>query len=641
MPSIFETLLNQQSQNKRTADLNHILDSMNADKSMTRDTLFGTGNGTPGMVSNVGDPALTNQNRLLQYLYGNGDGTTGAFGGFNDLLSQFYNPSSVSSAYGGSDPYGQNIPGLQDVLKQMQTMLPQLQGQSSLASQVFSGGGWTPQSQASFDALSPIINGKTQGQQAQNGMAGNIFTSGGQNLNPLFQSYANAAQKGLSGTNPILDFASNGAQKIFGQGGQTGDTNAGISASKNLFANGGMTDPLNTLVGAGTGALSQNGLTPTGAQGETSALNVLNSGGRTPTTQGLQNTGLGLAQQPSLLPLDQVTSMARNEAGTAYQDNMEAARRQAISRGGGAASNVASGLQNQGLADYSDKGAQNQSDAVHKALIDQQGLQLQQAGLGAQMAQQGGALENSRLGTAGSTLTGLENVAANRFGTGGSFLSSANSGANANSNVGLDSLLGLTGLQSNRELGALGMAPGISNAGTNQAGTYGQLGLGSNAQNLQGLGLGNDMFNSAAQSQQAGINSQNNLIGTQGQYALGAGQLANSGANDFSNILNQILGGNLNAAGQGLNRTNSQFNSQNQGFSQQGNLLNFAGQQQNNSTNELQGLLGQLFPFLTGSTNNANTLAANNAHNGTNPWGSTISDLSSALPALLKTLGLG
>lgn len=640
MPSIFETLLNQQSKNKRTADLNTILNGMNADKSMTRDMLFGTGNGTPGMVSNIGDPALTNQNRLLQYLYGNGqDG--GGFGNLNDTLSQFYNPSSVSSAFGGNDPYGQNIPGLQDALKQMQGVLPQLQSQSSLASQVFSGGGWTPQSQASFDALSPIINGQTQGQQAQNGLAGQTFASGGQNLNPLFQSYAQAAQKGLSGTNPILDFASNGAQKIFGQGGQTGDTNAGIDASKNLFANGGMNAPLNTLVGAGTGALAQNGLTPTGAQGETSALNVLNSGGQTPTTQGLQKTGLGLAQQPSLLPMDQVTSMARNEAGTSYQNNMEGARRQALARGGGAGSNVASGLQNQGLADYSDTGSQLQSSAVQKALTDQQGLQLQQAGLGAQMAQQGGALENSRLGTAGSTLTGLENVAANRFGTGGSFLSSANSGANANSNVGLDSLLGLTGLQSNRELGALGMAPGISNAGTSQAGTYGQLGLGSNAQNLQGLGLGNDMFNSAAQSQQAGINSQNNLIGTQGQYALGAGNLANSGANDFESALNNIFGGNLSASNQGLNRTTGQFSAQNQGFNQQGNLLNFAGQQQNNSTDQLQGLLKQLFPFLNNSTAASNTLAEQNSHDATNPWGGTISDLTSALPALLKTLHLG
>lgn len=636
MPSIFETLLNQFAQHSRNEDFTKILNGQRADQSMSRDMLFGTGNGTPGMVSNIGDPALTNQNRLLQFLYGNGqDGTSGQFGALNDLIGQIYNPSSVSRAYGGSDPYGQNTPGLQQALQQFQDILPQLQGQSSLANQVFSGGGWTPQSQASFDALSPIINGQTQGQQAQNGLAGQTFASGGQNLNPLFQSYSQAAQKGLSGTNPILDFASNGAQKIFGQQGQTGDTNAGIDASKNLFANGGMTDPLNTLVGAGTGALSQNGLTPTGAQGETSALNVLNSGGKTATTQGLQKTGLGLAQQPSLLPMDQVAGMARNEAGTSYANNSEAARRQAISRGGGAGSNVASGLQNQGLADYSDRGSQLQSTAVQSALKDQQGLQLQQAGLGAQMAQQGGALENSRLGTAGSTLTGLENVAANRFGTGGSFLSSANSGANANSNVGLDSLLGLTGLQSGRELGSLGMAPSISNAGTQQAGTYGQLGLGSNAQNLDALQLGNNMFNSAAGTQQAGINSQNNLIGTQGQYALGAGNLANQGSNDIASIIQAMLGGNQTAASQGLARTNSQFSTQQQGIQNQGNQQNFAGTQQQDSTAQLQQLLGQLFPFLNGSTSAANTTAANNAHPATNPWGPALSDTAMQLAKML------
>lgn len=626
---IINQVLQHGAQQKRTADINQILNRQVGDYGLGRDLVFGTGNGTPGLFSNLADPALTDRNRQLQYLYGGDNG--GAFGSLNDLINGIYNPGSVSSAYGGADPYGQNIPGLQSVLEQLQGGLPQLQGQSALANQVFSGGGWTPQSQTSFDNLSSFFGGQNPQQQALGGMANNIFNSNGQSQNPLFQSILNSSAQGITGTNPLLQGAAAGANSIIGNQGQTGPTNAGIGAAQNLFANGGMTPALQSLLGVGSNVLSQNGLTPTGAQGESAALKVLNNGGATPTTNALQGRGVDLANRESLLPLDLATSMARNDAATTFQNNMEAARRQALSRGGGAGSTVASGLQNQGLADYSDRGAQTEAQAVRDTLDKQQQLQLQQAGLGAQMAQQGGNLENSRFGTAASTLGNLEDVASRRFSTGGNFITGASNAATNNASTGLGALQGLTGLQSQRELAALGLLPQISQTGTNQAGVYGNLYNASNAQNLDALGLGRNMYNDVLNSD-LGANSQyNNLIGTQGQYALGAGNLANAGQNDISGILQAILGGNLSASGQGLNRTNSAYNVLGQGIGSLQGQQNFSGRQQNNANSGLNSLLNTILQWSTGNGQRADVTAFQNAHPGENPWGPILGNLGSSL----------
>ncbi len=616
-----DTLLNKQSQGKRTADINNVINSYNQDYGLGRNLTFGTGNGQGGLYGPLADTSTGLMNRLNQYLYGNGtDGTTGQFGSVNDLINQIYNPKSVQSNYGGFDPYGQNIPGLQQGQQGLSSLLQSIQGQTGQAGNIFAGGGQTPQSQQSFGNLSNILQGFTPQQQALTGTANNLFNSGGQSSNPLWTSIMNAAAQGITGTSPVLNAAFQGAGNIMNAQGQTGPTNQGINAAMAMLANGGSNQGLNTLSNTGQNVLSQNGLTPTGAQGEQAALGIINNQGATPTTQGLQGLGLNLASQPSLIPQNLVASMARNEAGTAFQNNEEAARRQAISRGGGAGSNVASGLQNQGLAEYSDKGSQAEAQAVQQALTQQQQLQLQQAGMGANMAQAGGQLQNSNFNTGANTLGNLEGIAAQRFGQGGNFISNANSGANANNATGLNGLGNLAGLQSQRELSSLGLLPNIAQTGTNQAGTYGNLGIAGNAQNLQALGMGSDMYQSVLNSMLGGNNSYNNLIGTTGNYALGAGNLANQGSGLSQSILNSILQSSMGAANFGQGQAQNIYGTQGQGVTQQGNLLNFAGGQQTQGMNTTDNLLKTILTWAQGNGNAANSLAVQNANPALNPW---------------------
>ncbi len=540
-------LLNKQAAGKRTADLNEIINNQRRDYGLGRDTLFGTGGGSPGMFSNLADPSLTDMNRQLQYLYGGDQG--GAFGNLNDMIGRVYNQPSVNGSYGyegGFDPYGQNTPGLQQAMQGFGGLLPQMQGQSQLANQVFQGGGWTPQSQTSFDNLGQLMGGQGVEQQGMRNMANNIFGSNGQSQNPLWTSFMNASSQGIG--------------------------------------NGGMTDALGKMQDAGQFTLQSGGLTPTGAMGEQAALKVLQNEGSTPTTDRLQDIGLNLAGQPSLLPMNRVATMARDEAGTAYQNNMEAAQRNAQARGGGAGSNVFSGLQNQGMADYADKGAEMEAGAVRDALLKQQALQLQQAQMGGNMAQGGGTLQNNRFGTAADTLSSLEGVAANRFGTGGSLIDRA------------------------------------SGAATNRANVFGNLGLGSNAQNLQALGMGADMYGQNTNSMVGANNAYNNLIGTQGQYALGAGQLANQGSNSMADIIQAMMGGNLTAANQGLNRTGQYYDTQNSGLGALGKQQAFSAGQQKQGASQYGDIMNLMFPFMQRNGELGNASAWQNADPGTNPW---------------------
>src|SRR6185369_11998828 len=389
---LLQGFLNQGQRNKQKTAETQIADRQAQDYQLGRNQLFGTGNGAPGMISNIGHPSLANITRQLQALYGGDDG--GHFGRTDTANSQVFDPQNLlQSIMGGQfDHYGQNTPGLQEALSQFSSLLPQLQGQSGQANDIFSKGGVTPQSFDAGNMLSVLQQGTTAPQQQLNNMGNNIFGNNGESaLSGYFQNLATQGNN-----NPNLDFAQRGAQDIFSNAGQTGDTNSGIAAALQKLSNGGFTNALNGLSSTGLNVLSQNGLTPTGAQGEDAALKTINNGGATGTTDALQQIGVNLAAQPSLMPMDKVLNMARDQAGTNYQNNMEGAIRQAQARGGGAGSTVSNGLQNQGLADYSDKGAQAESKALQDALVQQQALQLKQQQQGSDTAVSGGALENNR-----------------------------------------------------------------------------------------------------------------------------------------------------------------------------------------------------------------------------------------------------
>lgn len=619
------TLLNSGAQGGRTNEINQLIQSLMMQFGQGQQGAFGqTGNSIYGPVK---DNALTGIDRSNQFLYGNEGDPGGALNRFNTGNQAMFDPSSLLQAFMGGqfDPYGQNIPGVSGALSQMGGLTSAMGGQNDIARQLFAGGGWTPQSQQFFDTISPMTQGQTLPQQGLTNMANNIFSSNGMSQNPLSSSFMNAAAQGITGSNPNLDFAQRGAQGIFSQGGQTGPTNQGIGQALGMSENGGMTPAINNMMGIGFNTLMSGGQTPNGARGEQSALDIMNQGGATPTTDFLQSRGANLANRESLLPMNQVASMASDRAATDYGNNMQAAQRQALARGGGPGATVANGLQNAAMADYADKGSQTEARAVQDALVQQQGLQLQQAAMGANMAESGAGLMNSRYGTAGGILGNLENTAANRFGIGGNLVTSGQNAATNRAGTGLGALDQLAGLQSNRQMGALGQIPNISQTGTNQANVFGNLGLGSNAQNLQALGLGAGMYGDVNNSSLGGLNAMNSRISNQGQYALGGGQLANSGSTDISSILNQILGGNISAGQQGLSRTGGYYNAGNLGLGNQNDLMKFMGGQGQFSQQSGMNLLAQMLGLGTGSLNTLMSLYSPRSQTATNPFAGILS----------------
>lgn len=621
-------LMNNNAQGGRTREMNDLIGRLRHQNDIGNSAAFGNGDGTGGIFPQLQDLMLQNLTRSNQAIFGNEQDPNGAFGNLQNSISKTYDPQGLlQTLMGGQfDPYGQNIPGVQGALGQMGGLTGAQGGQNDLARQMFANGGQNDNSDRSFNNLTNFMSGQSVPQQGMTNMANNLFSQNG-NINPLFQSIMNSSAKGLSGANPWLDYAQNSLGNISKNQGQTGPTNQGIGAASGMFGNGGMTPGLSGLESQGFNAFGNNGLTPTGVQGENAALQVLNNAGQTPTTQGLQNRGLDLAGRESLLPMNQVASMARDEAATAYQNNMEGARRQAFARGGGPGATVANGLQNSAMSDYADKGAQAESQAVRDALVKQQGLQLQQAGMGANMAEQGGSLQNNRFGTAANTLTGLEGVAANRFGLGGNFIQGANNAATNRAGTGLSSLNQLAGLQSGRELGSLNQIGGNEQTRTNQQTGLGGLGLGANAQSLQGLGLGSGMYNDTMQGMLTGNGQYNNLIGTTGQLGLGAGQLANSGTQGLNSILESILGGNLSSSTQGLNRTNSFLGANQQGINSQQGLLNFLAQMQSGNQASGSGMLGQLLNLSQGGLQGLTQLYQPKDNTATNPFAGLVSSV--------------
>lgn len=620
--------LNKSSQGSRNNEINGLIQSWMQQAGLGTQAAFGTENdGQGGIYGPMFNLIRQNMDRTNQGLYGNEQDPYGVIGNFQNGSNRAYDPSGLlQTIMGGSfDPYGQSIPGVQDNISQMGGLTGALGGQADLARQVFAGGGWTPQSQMSFDQLRAGMTGQNQQQQGMQNVANNIFGSNGQSQNPLAQSFINAASKGITGSNPDLDYAMGGARDIFSHQGQTGPTNQGIGQALGMSENGGMTPALQNLMGMGFNVLGNNGLTPNGAQGENSALGILGAGGANATTDFLQGRGADLASRESLLPMNLVASMARNRSATDYSNNMQAAQRQALARGGGPGATVANGLQNAGMAEYADKGAELESKAVQDALVQQQGLQLQQANMGANMAEQGGGLQNARYGTAGGLLSNLENTAANRFGIGGNFITGGTNAATSRAGTGLGALDQLAGLQSGRQMGALGQMSGISQTGINQANVFGNLGLGSMGQDLSAMGLGSQMSNSILQNMLGSNNAYNDLIGTQGRYALGAGALGNQGSTDISSILQAMMGGNLSASGQGLARTGQFYDRTQQGLTNQNDLMKFLGGQQNSNLGYGGNLLSQLLLMSQGSLQGASRFYEPRSSTAENPFAGIVS----------------
>lgn len=412
--------------------------------------------------------------------------------------------SQIPGLFSGADAYkGQNSTGT----NLLQQLISGQNGSKDLANQVFAGGGWTPQGQQGFDQISSLLNGTLTGTNQGVNAMNSLFSNGGS-----------------------TDFTSqfqNGARQTLSNGGMTPTLNAAGAPLTGILNAGGDTKNNDILRQFGLDALQTGGYTKNSQAGSNSALDTVLNGGNTAQTDALQGRGLELLGREALLPLGQVLSMSRDQAGAATLQQAEKARREAMNRGGGPGSTVANGLQNQAYADFADQAARNESDAATKALLGQQQLQQNEQLAGGQIATGGANAATSRFGTGGDLLSSLESGATNRYNVGGNMANAANDN------------------ETKRLLSALGLIPDIQDSATRNLGTVGGLGMNAANLDLSRLGLGSDIMKTLSgndlSKNQIGLTALTNLLGNQQQYALGAGNLGNNIANTQGSNLQTLL----------------------------------------------------------------------------------------------------
>ena len=352
------------------------------------------------------------------------------------------------------------------------------------------------------------------------GINGNMQSLLGQNAERMgyYDPTADTAQQGFlgGGWTPQREASQNILMQILqGQGAQMG-----------------------TLGDVGTDLLGMRGQTAFTQGYQDRGMDAMNSGGMTDplrTAQGIANAagarGLDLINREALMSPDQAANFAGESAARATQGAYERAQRQALARRGKAASVVAAGGNEQDpMSEWADAASGSVADARRKALMEQQGLGLQQMGLGSQMALGSGGLfpqlQNSATSNAG-TIGGLGLNAAQlenaRMGTGGNLL--------------------------NTYLDAQGRAGGLMNQSMTDQGNYalGLGGLGLNAQNAGQAGRNNLFGNYLAGGQfGAGLNQQN--FGMNNQYFQNLLGLNRDNMTNYMGGLNSLI----NLGGQGI-----------------------------------------------------------------------------------------
>jgi hypothetical protein len=448
-----------------------------------------------------------------------------------------------------------------------------LQDLISQALGISNNGGWTNQGNQLFEQGQQFATGQNDPMRAFSNIGQYLLNSGGgTDFNRGLQDRGlDAVNSG--GMTDILQSVLSGARGIQGQGGATDYTKTGIAQALGMLMNGGTTSGTSALDAAGQSALAGNlgvaGLTNTGAQGELAALAGLNRGGATATSQALQQKALEILKTNPTMSLEDAVSAARDAAATAAAQQGESVRARALARGGGPGAIVASGSQNQGMADFADQALRAESAAGNDARAKQQGVLMDYLKSGASMGAASGDLERGTLGTYADLLKGLEGVAASRFSTGGDLLGKGTALATDRANTGFSGLGNLGNLETNRLLEALKLQTGAQGAATSNAGTLGQLGLGGASDMTNRLNTGSNMLQNWLSSAIAGTGLSGRANADAMQYGLGAGNMGVNAANNLGGL-------GINAGQLGQQRFSNIFGALNSGVTQQGNAVNNA-----------------------------------------------------------------
>jgi len=411
------------------------------------------------------------------------------------------------------------------------------------AAQLFLGGGWSQPGQNILDRAMDIGTGRgwEMGQQADTG--GQLLGREGQ----------------TAFTRGLMDYANQALQ----WGGQTPLTQQMAEAGQGGLA----------------GMFGTGGLTPTGAVGEGAALQGLLQQGASPISAYMQQLGATQAADEPLLPFETVLSFARDTAGRASAQQRQAYMQRALARGGGPGATVASGLQNQGMREFSDAAMAQEADAVQKALLERQALMLQRQAQGGQLAQSQGALENQRLGINAGLLGNLEDMASRRW-------------------------LGAGGL--------LGQAQGQQTALQSELGRLGLGGLGAETQRMQ---LGGSLLDQYNRQRLGGLGQAEGALEGMNRMALGGGGLYNQLLGTQGGLYDTYINNLLTGGALGNQRFGNISQAQNQAFSNLGGV-----------TNTAQTALSNIYAPWTGMANNQLNFAGGRYGSETNLFNPMFSD---------------
>lgn len=462
------------------------------------------------------------------------------------------------------------------------------------------GGGFTNPLTQQFtnigtDLLSQMNNVPSIVQQGAN-TASQLFSNAQQPLSgmsPAIQQLLNNAQTVLNNANTNQGYTGGinqlqtNAQDLFDRVMSTGgfvspQFNDVLGQGYNLISGANDIDPLTqrllgtlSSIGAAGGAISMPSFAgivrPTGT-GTTDWTNYLRERAR----------GLYSGEESPLLSMDEMISLAQDQAGGLTQANYLRAIEQAAARGAIPGSAIGSGGVNRFLGETSNAISQAQAQALREAALSRQQLGLQERQIADALGLGVAGAENQRYGTEASI---------------------ANTATNANVQRYLGELSSATSRATASQAAQSALAQALAAAGANRYNTA----IGG------GVSLLNNVLNNAA-------NIFNTGTGNALEALLGGEQVA---AGRYNNEITQglaaLLGG-ANASND-LYSTNANFNlgQINAGTS----LLNNAMQGQVNNT---QNYLSNILPFLANTNTNEVTQWGNIADTGTNLVNSSLQD---------------
>lgn len=502
------------------------------------------------------DPARDAALNLLQ-LFG-GDVQNSRFR-LNDLAERF--PGLIESLSGrDSDPFGRGTnPAMSMLLDRIYGAGGAYGDASNAAYGDYLSGG-DPRGSDVMDRILDVVNGR--GQQLGGLSEIGDWLQGTRGRNDFIN---NASERGIDmmnrgGMTPILQDAYDRLSEITKGQGKTAALDALKSKGLNLFANEGVSDRNSGLLGSAMeqltgGALGTAGLTKAGGMAEQVGLDDVMSGGKTPEADYLLKRGMELSKENPLLPMDEVVQIAREDAARNGLNAYRKATRDAVMRGGKAAGIVRGTGEGDEFADLL---AREVSDAGRKAMMEQQGLQLQQTGIGAGMAGNAGNLTNTRYGSAADLVKSMEGNATSRYAAGANLAGTALQDALGRMNIGSNVGLNAQEQETKRFLEAIGVMPRVSDSAGNQANIFGNLALGSEGQANTNLRTGLDAYGSYNNTRLGGINAATSQLDQAARAKLNSGNLFNTFLTGGVNANNTGFNNNLNsgAFGAQLNTTN-------------------------------------------------------------------------------------